>query len=81
LFEDSQTVLEVKKAIDLIYRSPLRQQAVDVLNRQLKSGIGDDTLAELVLTLRDEGRLVVSEEQQDVREPRIICSLGLRAQN
>jgi superfamily II DNA or RNA helicase len=68
---------ELLKAIDEIYRYPLRQTAVDTLNRQLRSGISDQALAQLVTALRDEGRLCVIEEEEQIQEPRIICSLGL----
>lgn len=70
---------ELLKAIDDIYRYPLRQAAVDALNRQLRSGISDQNLAQLVTALRDEGRLCVIEKEEQVQEPRIICSLGLTA--
>jgi hypothetical protein len=65
------------RALDDIYRYPLRSQAIDILNRQLKSGIRDDELANLVVALREEDRLCVVEEQAHDREPQIICSLGL----
>jgi hypothetical protein len=68
---------ELTKAIDEIYRFPLRQSAIDTLNRQLKSGISDETLAELVCALRSEDRLCVINEEDQEREPRIICSMGL----
>jgi superfamily II DNA or RNA helicase len=72
---------ELLKAIDDLYRYPLRQSAVDTLNRQLRSGILDETLAQLVIALRDEDRLclVHEEEREQAREPRIICSMGLSA--
>ncbi|MCI0490242.1 MAG: phospholipase D-like domain-containing protein [Blastocatellia bacterium] len=65
------------KALDDIYRHPLRQSAIDTLNRQLRSGIGDDKLAELVIALRDEDRLCLIHEEEQAQEPQIICSLGL----
>ena len=69
----------LRNAIDEIYRHPLRQAAVDTLNRQLRSGISDETLAELVVALRDEDRLCVIHEEDERQEPQIICSLGLEA--
>ncbi len=71
---DSQELL---KAIDEIYRYPLRQSAIDTLNRQLRSGISDQTLAQLVTALRDEDRLCLVHEEEQTQEPRILCSLGL----
>lgn len=72
---------ELLKAIDDIYRYPLRPTATDTLNRQLRSGISDEELAKLVLALREEGRLCnIHEESQSV-EPRIICSMGLFNEN
>ena len=68
---------ELRRSIDQIYRFPLRQAAVDALNRQLRSGIDDRMLAELVITLRDEDRLCIVEGERETREPQIICSMGL----
>lgn len=68
---------ELHRAIDDIYRFPLRASAVDILNRQLKSGIDDEKLRDLVLALRDDGRLCVIEEEAHKREPRLLCSMGL----
>ncbi|MEH2459265.1 helicase-related protein [Nostoc sp.] len=68
---------ELLKAIDEIYRYPLRQSAIDTLNRQLRSGINNQQLAELVVSLRIDDRLCIVTEEMDKREPQIICSLGL----
>lgn len=68
---------ELGKAIEEIYRFPLRQSATDTLNRQMKTGISDDKLAELVLALREEDRLCLIQDEVHSGEPQIICSLGL----
>lgn len=68
---------ELGKAIEEIYRFPLRQSATDTLNRQMKTGITDDKLAELVLALREEDRLCSIQDDEHTSEPQIICSLGL----
>ena len=66
------------KAIDDIYRYPLRQSAVDTLNRQLRSGVDDTQLADIVMSLREEDRLcLTSNDGAEAQEPQIICSLGL----
>lgn len=81
--EDVQEMLfntqELRRAIEDIYRYPLRQGATDTLNRQLRSGISDQALAELVIDLRDDDRLCIIQEEKQTREPQIICSLGLSA--
>jgi hypothetical protein len=68
---------ELLKAIEDIYRYSLRPAATDTLNRQLRSDISDEDLAKLVLSLREEGRLCIVQEENQVYEPRILCSLGL----
>jgi len=70
---------ELRKAVDEIYRYPLRQSATDTLNRQLKTGISDERLVSLVLALRDEDRLCIINEETPTQEPVILCSLGLSA--
>lgn len=65
------------RAIEEIYRFPLLQSATDAINRQLKTGISDGALAELVISLRHDGRLCqVTDEHVEV-EPVIVCSLGM----
>ena len=73
LFESA----DLLKAIDEIYRYPLRQSALDTLNRQLKSGVHDQQLADLVVALRMDDRLCLVNGEGEQREPQIICSMGL----
>jgi len=68
---------ELAKAVQEIYRYPLRQSAIDILNRQLRSGISDEELAELVQSLRQDNALCVIHEEEQSQEPQIICSMGL----
>jgi len=73
LFESQELI----KAIDDIYRYPLLQSATDSLNRQLRIGVSDEQLGQLVIALREEDKLCNSHEQEVNAEPQIICSMGL----
>jgi len=69
---------ELNKVVDAIYRHPLRATATDTLNRQLRSGISDESLADLCISLYREDRLcAITEEEHQTHEPKIICSMGL----
>ncbi|MGE3344315.1 MAG: helicase-related protein [Vicinamibacterales bacterium] len=69
---------DLTKAFEDIYKYPLLQSATDVLNRQLKAGVSDSALADLVVSLRLDGRLCRVTEDVKANEPQVICSLGLR---
>ena len=71
-------VKPLHQAIDAIYESPLTEAARDMLNREMKSGLDSEKLAELVLSLYEEGRLCVPQDDAKIREPKILCSLGIR---
>ena len=73
LFESA----ELLKAIDALYRYQLRQAATDTLNRQLRTGIPDEELARLAITLWEEDRLCLVHPEDSGAEPVILCSLGL----
>jgi len=70
---------DLQRALEAIYRYPLRPSARDTLNRQLRLGIDDQRLAELVIALHAEERLCNVEDEPAQGEPQIICSLGLIA--
>ena len=58
----------------------MKEFAKETINRQLKAGISDNELASLVISLREEDKLCIidPEEQSQINEPQIICSLGLK---
>jgi superfamily II DNA or RNA helicase len=69
---------ELKKAMDDIYSYPLRESAIDTISRQMKAGISDFDLANLVVSLKQDGRLCsIPDEDSDIKQTQIICSLGL----
>ena len=70
---------ELEKAVNDIYRAPLRQAATDSLNRMMRSGATDEELGKRVIELRELDQLSVDQDGEAVREPQIICSLGLFA--
>lgn len=78
-YKDTLFVTEaMKRAIDDIYKYPLKETAKEVIGRQLKAGASDDQLASLVVTLREEDKLcIITDEDNADREPQIICSMGL----
>lgn len=65
------------QAIENIYNYPLREKTVEKLNRQLRSGIKDQQLAEMVVSLWEDSALCISHEDKQVKDSQIICSLGL----
>lgn len=69
--------VQLTRALDEIYKYPLREAAKTALNRQLRSNITDENLAHLVVTLHQEDRLCLMQEEKITGEPQIVCSLGL----
>ena len=75
------TLFDIKPlhhAIDDIYDAPLTEAARDLINRELRTGIADEKLVGLVLSLHEEDRLCIAKEDSQAQEPQIICSLGIR---
>jgi superfamily II DNA or RNA helicase len=77
LFISDDFVRAIERAMDDVYHYPLRQTATDALNRQLRSGADDETLAHMVIGLRESAQLCLIHKDDESQEPRIICSLGL----
>ena len=67
----------MSKASEEIHQYPLRETAVTRLNRQFKSGISDEQLAEMVRSMRDDDLLCVIHPEDEQRDAHIICSMGL----
>jgi hypothetical protein len=69
---------EIKRAHEDIYRFPLKEEAIDAINRELKSGIDNDKLVEMLCSLNEQDRLCIRhEDEREAKEARIICSMGL----
>jgi superfamily II DNA or RNA helicase len=78
--EQMQTLFRdeaLERALDDMYQRPLLETAGDLLNRLMRSGVNDTELAEAVKSLREEGRLTYAEDDAALREPRVVCSMGL----
>ncbi|QTA88382.1 helicase-related protein [Desulfonema magnum] len=68
----------LKKAVEDIYKYPLREYARETLSRQLKTGISDEALINLVITLREDGKLcIISNTETKNKNPQIVCSMGI----
>lgn len=80
LFFTDETVHDIEKAIDDIYKYPLFQSATDTINRQLKFGVSDKDFAKIVIGFRAEGRLSMIQDKDNIRpDMKIICSMGLKS--
>ena len=76
---DQDDIDHYKKELDDIYKYPLCEHARDVLGRLLKSSAVDTEFAEAIITLKDDNRLCISDNNQvDYKPVQIICSLGMR---
>jgi superfamily II DNA or RNA helicase len=75
LFRDE----ELERALDDMYQRPLLETSSDLLNRLMRSGVNEEELAGAVKSLREEGRLTYAEDDATLREPRVVCSMGLIA--
>ncbi|MDW8146989.1 MAG: helicase-related protein [Roseiflexaceae bacterium] len=80
LFAD-QTLHDLDSALDLIWRFPLKRAAQELIGRQLRLGVTDEALLEMVLRrAQDDALCEIRDDDDDdaVRaDPQVICSLGL----
>ena len=65
------------RALDELYRRPLRDGATQTLANALRDRTPDD-LGNLIIMLHEEGRLCVEDSEIDDDDLRIVCSMGLR---
>lgn len=68
----------LKRALDEIYRLPMKPNALATFNRQLRSGVSDQDLAQVVIDLYQNDKLaILDESRQQEASAQIICSMGL----
>jgi len=74
-----QVLAQLEPVLDLIWRFPLKRAAQDAISRQIRLGITDDALVDLVIRrAADENLCDVSDaDQSEPAEPKVICSMGL----
>ena len=66
------------RALEEMLRGHLTEYARDTLSRELRQGLPPEHLAQLILEMRDENRLIILDSSAPPPPPQIICSLGLR---
>lgn len=77
LLARTEEMRSLNEALEQMGRYRLRETATERLNRQLRSGLDNEQLARLVVTLFQDGDLCIVHDEGDDDEPQIICSLGL----
>jgi superfamily II DNA or RNA helicase len=69
---------EIKRIHEDLYNYPLQTGAKESVNRELKSGVNDETLIAMLTSLREDGKLSDKDENKRAdKDARIICSMGL----
>jgi len=74
-----QVLTQLDGVLNLIWHYPLKRAAQEAISRQMRLGITDEALLELVLhRAADDNLCEVTDQDQATRsEPRLICSMGL----
>jgi len=75
--QTGQDTSDLDRAFDALFRFPLTERARRALGRQLRLGITGPGLAEMVVNLYADERLVRVTEESPTPEPVIVCSMGL----
>ena len=69
----------MKLVIDDLYNYPLLDTSKVALGQMLRRNQSEDDIVEYVIELRKAGNLCrLPAEENDHREPTIICSMGMR---
>ena len=74
-----EILAQLDPVLELIWRFPLKRAAQDAIGRQMRLGITDEALLDLVLRRAAEENLceITETEVTEPAEPQIVCSLGL----
>ena len=72
----AQMLKDLEPALNLLFNYPLTEAASNALKRQLRLGITDETLAEMLVQWHQEEHLCVIEDVKS-QDPQIVCALGL----
>jgi len=69
----------MEAVLDALWHSPLKEWARDSLSRQMRLGITDAELLQTCYERLENNTLceVTETEEEEAREPKIICSLAL----
>ena len=79
LFFTEEMKQNLKLVIDDLYNYPLLDVSKLALGQMLRRGQSEDDIVEYVIELRTEGNLCrLPAEENEHREPAIICSMGMR---
>lgn len=75
-----QLLPQIDRVLDLLWRFTLKESARDALSRQIRLGITDEALADLVTRMAADDRLceITEGDEPEQQEPKVICSLGLQ---
>ena len=72
---------ELKEAIDQIYNYPMREQSKFTLGQMLKRGEMVDSFADYLVEMYNANQLCIVAEEQEGKEARVICAMGLKNEN